>query len=483
MSGVNSVCQSVNIKTGTIPKDAAQGLELASDLIEFYKVFNVVESAERAISQVGRFSRRAARTYSRNQEKVKAEIGKRDEPFNLPSPIEQVITVLNKTIEAIRYTPRGRAGNARDREGFEKLLTYYNNIQSSMRLAKANVSAKGWQTFETIWSGVQESSQIDRLKTAIQQRIRSLRSRLKYQDPHEFIRQTCSKYRFVIKPPKPPTSRPIRPKTPKPSRFSWGARLWAGFGKDVLGTLAAGASAEYKISQSLRLRLDYDFYAAYDFGSDLVTNDDLAMVSIVGNSYFAQAGFRYYRNDRPTLVRPDQHMAVLSGGKSFSPKDNFSIDLAGTFQIGSADYGDPHLQAKLLGSAGISYRSGMFTISPSLVGGAILEEAAKQEIVGGELKASLDLGRFGLDLKGYGMGYPGEQSHIGWMLQGNISIAKNWNILISAGPGEFASDGDNSTVSFSGGLGIAYGLSGAGPRPLLFEPIHYIIGSNNYGVK
>jgi hypothetical protein len=481
----------MNIKTGPIPEEVGKEINLANDFLEFNKAVKVVNTAEQLISQVGRFSRRAARTYRANQKKVKAEIAKRDEPFNLPSPIEQVIMVLKGTIKDTRA--------ARDWKGFEKLRTYYTNIHQAMQRVKDKVSSRGWQVFEAIWLGVQPGSEVERLKGALRQRIRSLKRGLKSKNiynPQEFIRQRCRKYIAGKKPPKPTPPKPVPPKPPKVSPFSWGVRLWTGYGDAVSGkndtgliqnrggSLAAGASLEYKISQSLRLHFDYDFFASHDFGRDnLVLNDDLVMFSVVGSSYFVQAGFRHYRNDRPTLVRPNQDTFILSGGKRFMPKENLSIDLAGTFQIGSADYSSSHLQSKILGSAGVTYRSGNFVISPALVGGAILEEGAKQGIVGGELRAGLDLGRFGLNLKSYGMGYPGERSHIGWLLQGSFSFAKNWNILLSAGPGEFASGGEESTLSFHGGLGIAYGTSSAGPKPLLFEPLHYLMGSNRYGRK
>lgn len=481
MSGVNKVCQSVNIKTGPIPQEVGQELDLANDFLEFNKALQAIKAAEKQISQVGRFSRKAAETYSINRRKVKAEVAERDEPYNLPSPIEQVIMVLTKSIEDTRA--------ARDRGNFEKLRTYYTDIHQALQETETKVSPEGWRVFEAIWSGVQAPSEVDRLKNALKQKTRSLKSGLNSKsiyNPQEFIRQRCRKYLLGKKPP-------------KPARFNWGVRLWAGYGDAVSGandssliqnrggSLTIGGSAEYKISQSLRMRLDYDFFASHDFGrDDLVLNDDLVAGSVVGNSYFVQAGYRHYRNDRPTFIRPDQDIFILSGGKSFSPKDNLSIDLAGAFQIGSADYEDPsnsHLQSKILGLAGITYRSGIFMISPALVGGVILEKVAKQGVVGGELNVGLDLGRFGLDLKGYGMGYPGKQSHVGWLLQGRFSFAKNWNIFLSAGPGEFASNGENSTVSFHGGLGIAYGTSSTGPRPLLFEPIHYLMGSNIYGSK
>jgi hypothetical protein len=319
---------------------------------------------------------------------------------------------------------------------------------------------------------------------------------------NSMVRQKCGQG-FVIegqKPPISPVQKPnILPTPPLPvskevSPWNWGIRLRSGYGDSVSGpndteliqvrgaNLAGGGTLDYKIDGNKRFQLNFDTMSANDFGRDDFTFDDNFLgASIVGKSYFAQLGLRHYKSDRPTVIRPNQDMAVESAGIKLLLKEGIYFDSAETFRIGVANYTQPsnsHLQLNVLGTAGLTFKFGRYAFSPFAIGGVIFDKGEKQAIDGGGLNANLDLNAFGLGLNAYAINYPKKQSNIGFQLEGSIKLTKNTNLLITLGPCEYASGNGQTAVNFQGGLGFVYGSAGTGPKPLLFEPLPYLMRSS-----
>ena len=517
MTEVNKICQNYNIQTGIIPQSSQNDINLANDLAEFLKALQLVERADQRISQVGKFSPAAGKTYQRNQIKVKIES---DREEIATSPIEQVIRVLDKTIEDIDATPNMSAGTPLDRSKFDTLRTHYKNIQSALQQLYANCSGQEKKRFLDLWSATSGPSQVDRLKAALQDMVNSLIkkfppgiaakleleniSRGEY-DPvitglQAYIRENCNKYVYVKR-------QPLKPVLPKPGgtikpaqEESWfiknggklDIRLSGGYGNNVVraGNIAGGGTAELKILENKTLRLDFDTIAAHDNGENaFVFDDNFVRTSLSGESYFVQLGFRSYRSDFPTFTRPTQNSVVVSAGKRFMSTDKLSMDFSTTGQFGAADYEQPsnsHFQARVLGSAGAAYKSKMFAFSLAAVGGGIFEQNEKQGLVGGKFNLRYDSGKFGFKFMSYGVYYPKSQSdsaNIAGMLEGSWKITENNKLSLFLGPVEFTAGKDKNTTGLQGGLGYTWSWPNAlsaEPKSIILEPLPYLMGSETW---